>query len=251
MYKTPDEALSFLQAFLPQISTETPVEVALFPSVTSVPAVVAGVEGFPVKVGLQNMHWLDSGAYTGETSPMMLQATGATHVLIGHSERRQYFNETDSTVNLKVKAAIAHGIVPIICVGEDSAERDGGKTDEVLSRQIAMALLDAVPETTGELIFAYEPVWAIGTGKTATPQIAEDAHKLIREMIARSLSASIADHTRILYGGSVKPDNASSLCSCANIDGALVGGASLDPQSMAAIIQAANPPRQNIVTKSA
>jgi triosephosphate isomerase len=185
------------------------------------------------------MHWLDNGAYTGETSPIMLNAIGVTHVLIGHSERRQYFNETDETVNLKLKSALAHRLIPIVCVGEHKAEREAGKTNDVLRQQITVGLQGIDPASATPLIIAYEPVWAIGTGLTATPQIAEDAHRFIRAQIAEVLSPAIAASTRILYGGSVKPDNAASLCCLENIDGALVGGASLDPTSFAQIVAGA------------
>jgi len=236
MHKTPKESVAFVEAFLPLIGDVHTVDIALFPSITSVPAVIAAVEGGSILVGAQNMHWMVGGAYTGETSPTMLVAIGVTHVLAGHSERRQYFNETDATVNLKVKSAIQHGLVPVICVGEDAGEREEGHTEDVLGRQIAMALRDIEPKASGGLIFAYEPVWAIGTGKTATPEMTEEAHKLIRSKIADALNEEVAEATRILYGGSVKPENASSLCGLADIDGALVGGASLDPGSLATII---------------
>jgi triosephosphate isomerase len=182
------------------------------------------------------MHWLDQGAYTGETSPLMLKALGVTHVLIGHSERRQYFNETDESVNLKLKSALAHGLIPIVCVGELLAEREANQTAEVLQRQTSIALSGIDPAAAAPLVIAYEPVWAIGTGRTATPEIADDAHKIIRAQIAKSLSPALGASTRILYGGSVKPDNTAILCACADIDGALVGGASLDPVSFAKIV---------------
>ena len=190
----------------------------------------------PIQVGAQNMHWLDQGAYTGETSPLMLKAIGVTHVLIGHSERRQYFNETDETVNLKLKSALAHGLIPIVCVGELLAEREAGQTTAVLERQTAGALAGIDPAAAKPLVIADEPVWAIGTGRTATPEIADEAHKIIRAQIAKSLSAELAASTRILYGGSVKPDNTAKLCSLEDIDGALVGGASLEAVSFSQIV---------------
>jgi triosephosphate isomerase len=182
------------------------------------------------------MHWLEQGAYTGETSAPQLKALGVTHVLIGHSERRQYFNETDESVNLKLKAALKHGLVPIVCVGELLAEREANQTTEVLERQTSIALGGITAAEAAPLVIAYEPVWAIGTGKTATPEIADDAHKIIRAQIAKSLSPALAASTRILYGGSVKPDNTSALCCLEDIDGALVGGASLEPASFAQIV---------------
>jgi triosephosphate isomerase len=167
----------------------------------------------------------------------MLKALGVTHVLIGHSERRQYFNETDTTVNLKLKSALAHGLVPIVCVGEHLEQRETGKTADVLTLQVSTALEGIDPAAAGPIVIAYEPVWAIGTGKTATPEIAEEAHKMVRAQVAKSLGAEVADGMRILYGGSVKPDNAGVLCKLGDIDGALVGGASLDPKSFAEIVE--------------
>jgi len=240
MYKIPAEATAFTDAFLPLVASPQKAEIVLCPSTTSLAAAIEAAKGTQVRIGAQTMHWLDNGAYTGETSPIMLNAIGVTHVLIGHSERRQYFNETDETVNLKLKSALAHNLVPIVCVGEHKAQREAGKTNDVLRQQITVGLQGIDPATTTPLVVAYEPVWAIGTGLTATPQIAEDAHKFIRAQIAEVLSPAIAAGTRILYGGSVKPDNAASLCCLENIDGALVGGASLDPTSFAQIIAGAS-----------
>lgn len=236
MYKIPAEAIDFTDAFLPLVATQQKTEIVLCPSMTSLGVAIAATKGTQVHIGAQTMHWLDNGAYTGETSPTMLNAIGATHVLIGHSERRQYFNETDETVNLKLKSALAHKLVPIVCVGEHKAERESGRTNDVLQQQLSIGLQGIDPAVATPLVIAYEPVWAIGTGLTATPQIAEDAHKFIRAQIAELLSPAIAASTRILYGGSVKPDNAASLCCLENIDGALVGGASLDPISFAQIV---------------
>jgi len=236
MYKTPTEATAFLTSFYPLVKNQTAAEIVLCPSMTSLPALVDSARGKSVFIGSQNMHWHNEGAYTGETSPTMLTAIGVTHVLIGHSERRQYFNETDTTVNLKLKSALAHGITPIVCVGEQLTEREANLTADVLNLQVSVALEGIDPATLGPLVIAYEPVWAIGTGRTATPQIAEDAHKMIRAQIAKTAGSDIANNTRILYGGSVKPDNAGPLCCIEDIDGALVGGASLDPASFAQII---------------
>jgi triosephosphate isomerase len=237
MYKNPTESTAFLTSFFPLIKNNTAAEIVLCPSMTSLPALVDDGRGKSVHIGAQNMHWLNDGAYTGETSPTMLTAIGVTHVLIGHSERRQYFNETDTTVNLKLKSALAHGLIPIVCVGEHLTEREAGHTANVLELQTALALEGIDPAAAAPIVFAYEPVWAIGTGRTATPEIAEDAHKLIRAQIAKSLTPELAASIRILYGGSVKPDNAASLCCLEDIDGALVGGASLDPTSFAQIIK--------------
>jgi triosephosphate isomerase len=237
MYKTPKESLAFLEQFFPLVKDGTATEIAIFPSMSSLGQVIEATRNTPIAAGAQNMHWLDEGAYTGETSPPMLNAIGCTHVLIGHSERRQYFNETDTTVNLKLKAALAHKLVPIVCVGELRAERESNLTANVLKLQVSIALEGIDPAAATPLVIAYEPVWAIGTGLTATPEIAEDAHKIIRAQIAKSHGAELAASTRILYGGSVKPENATSLCCLGDIDGALVGGASLQPQSFAGIIR--------------
>lgn len=236
MFKTPSEAVAFTDAFLPLIASQTHAEIVLCPAMTSLAATLAATKGTQVHIGSQTMDWHDNGAYTGETSPLMLNAIGATHVLIGHSERRQYFNETDTTVNLKLKAALAHGIVPIVCVGEHRKEREEGLTNDVLKLQLSIALEGIDPAAATPLVIAYEPVWAIGTGLTATPEMAAEAHHFIRSEIATALGAQLAASTRILYGGSVKPDNTASLCCLEDIDGALVGGASLDPSSFAQIV---------------
>jgi triosephosphate isomerase len=236
MYKTPTESTAFLTSFFPLIKNDTFAEIVLCPAMPCLPALVDTARSKPVFIGAQNMHWKNEGAFTGETSPVMLTAIGATHVLIGHSERRQYFNETDTTVNLKLKAALAHSLTPIVCVGEKLEEREADLTRNVLELQTSIALEGIDPAIAAPIVFAYEPVWAIGTGRTATPEIAEDAHKIIRAQIAKSLTPALAASIRILYGGSVKPDNAKSLCCLEDIDGALVGGASLDPQSFAEIV---------------
>jgi triosephosphate isomerase (TIM) len=236
MYKPPAQAQEFVKAFLPLVAGHDRDEIVLCPSDTSLPAVVLAVEGSNVAVGCQNMHFADEGAYTGETSPLMLKAIGVTHILIGHSERRQYCNETDEIVNKKLATALKHKLTPIVCIGEVLVEREAGHTDEVLRKQITLALTGVSPEDAESIVVAYEPVWAIGTGKTATPEMAAEAHLLIRSEIARRLGRLVADTIRILYGGSVKPDNAAALLNQPEIDGALVGGASLDPQSFAKIV---------------
>ena len=185
MYKTPHESVSFLETFTRLLPPDLKSESVLFPSTTSLPALAEVAKGSSIRIGAQNMHWLDAGAYTGETSPTMLLALGVTHVLIGHSERRQYFNESDETVNLKLKAAIAHSLIPIVCVGEHLEQRESGQTSSVLERQVLGALTGIDPANAGSIVFAYEPIWAIGTGRTATPEIAEDAHKLVRGFIAK------------------------------------------------------------------
>jgi triosephosphate isomerase len=236
MYKTPTEAQAFVAAFLPLVAGHTRDEIALFPSVTSLATVVAGVAGSNVIAGMQNMHFAEEGAYTGETSAAMLKAVGATHTLIGHSERRQYFNETDEVVNKKLHTALKHSIIPIVCVGEHLHQRESGQTTAVLCTQLKGALTGITPEAATPIVIAYEPVWAIGTGKTATPEMAVEAHATIRAEVAKILGADIAEAVRILYGGSVKPENACELLCQTEIDGALVGGASLKPDSFAAIV---------------
>jgi triosephosphate isomerase len=240
MYKTPAQAQEFFKHFLPLVANHERDEIVVCPSFTSISVVIAAATGSGVAIGAQNMHFADEGAYTGETSPVMLKAIGATHVILGHSERRQYFGETDELINKKLKAALQHELIPIVCVGEVLAQREAGQTEEVLVRQTRGCLSGIVAGIpVGEanpIVIAYEPVWAIGTGKTATPQLASEAHAVIRAEVAKLLGKETADTLRILYGGSVKPDNATSLMNEPEIDGALVGGASLDPQSFAKIV---------------
>jgi triosephosphate isomerase (TIM) len=239
MYKTPEEARSFVEAFLPLLPPDLTPEVVLCPPAIDLSVVLLAASGSLVRVGAQNMHFAEEGAYTGEISAPMLTAIGVTHVILGHSERRQYFAETDSTVNQKLKTALKHRLVPIVCVGENLAQREGDETEDVLRRQTREALAGISAEQAGPMVIAYEPVWAIGTGRTATPQIAAHAHLIIRSEVASLLGRSTAETMRILYGGSVKPDNARELCGQPEIDGALVGGASLEPQSFAKIVAAA------------
>jgi triosephosphate isomerase len=237
MYKTPAQAQEFFKNFLPLVANHDRDEIVVCPSFTSISVVIAAATGSGVAIGAQNMHFADEGAYTGETSPVMLKAISATHVILGHSERRQYFAETDELINKKLKAALAHQLIPIVCVGEVLAEREeAGKTNEVLIRQTRGVLAGIPSAEAAPIVIAYEPVWAIGTGKTATPQIAAEAHAVVRGEVAKLLGSDTADALRILYGGSVKPDNATALMAEAEIDGALVGGASLDAQSFAKIV---------------
>ena len=237
MYKTPAQAQEFVKAFLPLVVNHDRDEIVLCPSDTSLSVVIAAVSGSNVAVGAQNMYFEDEGAFTGETSPLMLKALAATHVILGHSERRQYFCETDETVNKKLLSAVGHELKAIVCVGETLAERESGKTHEVLLRQVRKAFEGITEPQCKLIVIAYEPMWAIGTGKTATPEMAAEAHAVVREEIATVLGREAADTMRILYGGSVKPENAPALMNQAEIDGALVGGASLDPQSFAKIVK--------------
>jgi len=236
MYKTPDQVRAFVAAFLPLVYGKTRVEIVLCPSFVCLPAVVEAVRGTHIGVGGQDMFWEKEGAYTGEVSGLMLKAVGCSHVIIGHSERRQYFCETDETVNRKLKAALAAELQPIVCVGEVLEEREAGLTQQVLTRQCNIAFSEISGNEAAPLIVAYEPVWAIGTGKTATPEMAAEAHRLIRDQAAKAFGDETAANLRILYGGSVKPENAKALMAQIEIDGALVGSASLDPKSFAAII---------------
>jgi len=237
MYKTPDEAREFFREFLPLLHGHNRDEITVCPNYLAIDAAVHATKGSNVAIGAQNLHWEKEGAFTGEICTSMLVAVGVTHVIIGHSERRQYFGETDDTVNLKLKAALAAGLVPIVCVGEVLEERESGLTDDVLRRQCLRAFNKVSAKKASTLVVAYEPVWAIGTGKTATPQMAADAHAIIRSEATESFGQEFSDKLRILYGGSVKPENVHALMSESEIDGALVGGASLDPKSFAAIVK--------------
>lgn len=236
MYKTPQQAQTFLEEFLPGVLSHKRDEIVVCPPYTCLATAVAATQETTVRVGAQNMGWAKEGAFTGEISAAMLLAVGCTHVIIGHSERRQYFAETDDTVNAKLKTALDAGLVPIVCVGEVIQEREAGLTEEVLRRQVSRALREIDGERAGPIIVAYEPVWAIGTGKTATPEMAVEAHVIIRAEAANAVGKKVADEMRILYGGSVKPDNAHALMSQTEIDGALVGGASLDSKSFTSIV---------------
>jgi triosephosphate isomerase (TIM) len=238
MNLTQTEAESYVDAFLSEIGEVNDVEVVLVPSFTAIPALVSAVERMPaVRIGAQNMHWEKSGAFTGETSATMLRALYVKYVILGHSERRTLFGETDQVVNRKVRAALDAGLRPIFCVGETLEERDGGKFEEVLERQLHKGLEGVTPKDLPEIVVAYEPVWAIGTGRTATPVEAEQAHVFIRSVLSELFGAPTAQRVRIQYGGSVNPENTEDLMRQKNIDGALVGGASLDPRSFARIIR--------------
>ncbi|AFL87708.1 triosephosphate isomerase [Terriglobus roseus DSM 18391] len=236
MYKTPMESLEFLNAFLPKVHDHEKAEIVIFPTATSLSTVIDRVRGTHVRAGAQTMHWLNEGPYTGQTSPTMLTSIGATHVLLGHSERRLYANESYEQVSLKLKAAIAHALTPVLCLGEMLADRQGGFTKDTLMAQMGAALSNLPASSAGTLVVAYEPVWAIGTGSTASPEVANEVHAIIRSELARVFNYEIAENTRILYGGSVKPENSASLLSQSDIDGLLIGGASLDPKSLAKIV---------------
>ena len=213
------------------------VQVIICPPFTSLALASELIKGSPIKIGAQNMYHEDEGAFTGEISPKMLKSVGCTYVILGHSERRQYFDETDEWVEKKTRAAVNGGLEAIVCVGEMLAERDAGQAAEVVRRQVRKGLGQLTEANLSHIIVAYEPVWAIGTGRTATPEIASGMHAEIRKTFAEIYNAAAADALRILYGGSVKPGNISALMKKEDIDGALVGGASLDPASFAAIIK--------------
>jgi triosephosphate isomerase len=236
MYKTPKESLAFLDAFLPLVEDHDRDEILLFPTMSSLAYVIEGTVGTNIRAGAQNMHWLNEGPYTGQTSPTMLVSIGCRHVLLGHSEQRLYFNETYERVNLKLKAAINHGITPIVCVGEMLAEREDQQTEVTLRNQVRSALRNISASEARRLVMAYEPVWAIGTGSTASPEVAAEAHAIIRNELSQCCGQQTAENTRILYGGSVKPENISSLMAQIEIDGALVGGGSLIPTTFANIV---------------
>jgi len=237
MHKTPSGARAFVHDFLPLVAGHDRDEIVLCPPFVDLPATVEAVKGSAVFVGAQNVHWAKEGAFTGEVSAHMLEAVGVTHVIIGHSERRQYFAETDDTVNRRLEMALDAGLTPIVCVGEVLEERESGLTDDVLRRQCTRAFSGISAKKAAKMTVAYEPVWAIGTGKTATPQIAASAHAVIRGEAEEAFGAEFAEQLRILYGGSMKPDNAKALMSEVEIDGGLVGGASLDAKSFAAIVK--------------
>jgi triosephosphate isomerase len=237
MYKTPEQTRAFFRDFLPLVSGHNRDEIVVCPPFLDLPAGVDAAKGSKIAIGGQNVHWKEEGAFTGETSAAQLLAIGVTHVIIGHSERRQYFGETDDTVNLRLKAALEAGLIPICCVGEVLQERESGLTDDVLRRQCVRAFHAVSAKKAARLIVAYEPVWAIGTGKTATPELAAEAHAVIRSEATEIFGEDFAGKLRILYGGSVKPENANALMSQEEIDGALVGGASLDAKSFAAIVK--------------
>jgi triosephosphate isomerase len=238
MYKTPTEAQSFLHTFLPLVKDQTKSEIVICAPAVDLPTAVHAVKGTEVLVGAQNMHFAEEGAFTGEISASMLVSLGVSHVIIGHSERRQYFAESDDDVNRKLLAALKHHLVPIVCIGENEEQRERGLTEEVVCRQISRAIRQIEATKLRPMVIAYEPIWAIGTGKTASPAIAAEAHLIVRSEVARLVGRPVADALRILYGGSVKPENAGALLNQPEIDGALVGGASLDPHSLTAIVKA-------------
>jgi triosephosphate isomerase len=236
MYKTPSETVAFFEKFRPLVANATHADLVICPPFVNLPAAVECSKGTRIQIGAQNLYWVKEGAFTGEVSAGMLAATGCQWVIVAHSERREYFHETEASALKKVHAAFDAGLTPIYCVGERLQEREADQTHEVLSRQLSGCVGQLTPEQFRKVVIAYEPCWAIGTGKVATPETAADAHFFIRRQIREQFGAEAADACRILYGGSVKPDNVQGLMAQDEIDGALVGGASLDAVSFAAIV---------------
>lgn len=236
MYKTASETTEFFEKFRPLVEKSEHADIVICPPFTNLAAAVAAVKGSRIEIGAQNVFWAKEGAYTGEVSGPMLAALGVQWVIIGHSERRQYFGETDETVLKRTQAALEYGLKPIVCVGEQLQEREGGRTEAVLETQFAGGIAKLSPEQFAKIVIAYEPVWAIGTGRTATPEIAEDAHRFLRSRAEAVYGKPAAEAVRILYGGSVKPDNVKNLMAQPDIDGVLVGGASLDPAGFGKIV---------------
>jgi triosephosphate isomerase (TIM) len=237
MFNTVAESLALVRDLKALVADAQGVEIVVAPVFTAIHAVAEELQGSGIAVSSQDVYWEESGAFTGEVAPSMLKEAGCTYAIIGHSERRQYFGETDETVNKKVKAALKAGLIPIMCVGELLEEREAGKTMQVVAKQIKGGLADLPSDDIAKIIIAYEPVWAIGTGKTATPAQAEEVHKSIRALLAALAGTQVAVGLRILYGGSVKADNVDELMGQEDIDGALVGGASLMAVSFARIVK--------------
>ena len=235
MYRTAREAGEAIRALRGLVTDVTEVEVVVCPPFPALPAAVEAARGSRIRVGAQDCHWEKEGAFTGEVSVPMLADLGCSHVIVGHSERRQFFGETDATVDRKIDAVLAHGLSGIACLGETLQEREQGKTLAVLERQLRGGFARHLGSP--RLVIAYEPVWAIGTGKTASPAQAQEAHAFLRQLVGQMAGPEVAARVRILYGGSVKPENIGALMAQADVDGGLVGGASLDPSSFAKIVK--------------
>jgi triosephosphate isomerase len=236
MYKNNADTEAFLKEFVPNVKANTDVDIVVCPPFTSLSTAAPLLKNSHVALGAQNLNENPEGAFTGEISPAMLTSVGCSYVVIGHSERRQYFGETDATVNKKIIAALKNNLIPIVCVGETLSEREANSTLAVVSRQVKAALVNIPSADTKKIILAYEPIWAIGTGKTATPAQAQEVHLAIRDILKDQYGSLTSLAIRILYGGSVKPDNMAELMACEDIDGGLVGGASLKADSFAAIV---------------
>jgi len=236
MYKTIAEAVDFIEKIKPVAAKADHCEVVVAPAFTALAAAAAAARGSKVAVGAQDLHWDKDGAHTGDVSSVMLLDAGCTHVIIGHSERRHDHGETDEQVNRKLKAALAAGLTPIVCVGETLAEREAGQTQQVLTTQFDGSLAGLTASDFSRIMIAYEPVWAIGTGRTATPEMAAESHRVLRDRAQQKFGDKEAGAVRILYGGSVKPENVGALMAQEEIDGALVGGASLKVDSFTAVV---------------
>jgi len=236
MFCTIGGATALVQGLKPLVADITGVDIVVAPVYTALSRVADALAGSNIYLAAQNCYWEEEGAFTGEVAPQLLKDAGCSHVIIGHSERRQYFGETDGTVHKKLKAVVSGGLTAIVCVGESLAERESGSTFAVIEAQLKGGLVDMSAESLEQIIIAYEPVWAIGTGKTATDGQAQEVHAFIRRLLAGLYNEPVADAMRILYGGSVKPDNIKGLMLQPDIDGALVGGASLKAESFAAIV---------------
>ena len=236
MNKTTKEAQELTYGLKNGLKGIQDVEIVLCPPFTSLPEVAKTIQGTNIQLGAQDVHWEDAGAYTGEVSSLMLKDLGCQYVIIGHSERRAYFGETNESVNRKTKAGLQHNLIPIVCVGERLEQRERGQTFTVIQDHIENGLKDITSEEIKRIVIAYEPVWAIGTGKTATPEQAQEAHSFIRRLLGKLYSQDVAGSVRIQYGGSVKPDNISALMAKGDVDGALVGGASLKLDSFVKIV---------------
>lgn len=237
MYKTCAEAIETAKALKNLTAAVTAVEIMIAPPFTALYPVAAEIAGSNIGLGGQNMHWENEGAFTGEIAPAMLLSAGCRYVILGHSERRQYCGENDRTINSKIKTATASGLIPVFCIGESEKEREEGRTFSILDKQVKNGLDGFGLDNLQTLIVAYEPVWAIGTGKTATPQVAQEVHEHLRNLFKGLYGAEFAEGVRILYGGSVKPANIKELMAMPDIDGALVGGASLDPDSFSRLVR--------------
>ncbi|MCH8319463.1 MAG: triose-phosphate isomerase [Acidobacteria bacterium] len=237
MFKTRDEAQATVREVVGLVGNIQNVDIVVCPPFTALGAVEEILTGSVVQLGAQNVHWQDEGAFTGEVSVSMLADYGCSHVIIGHSERRHYFQESDEVIQVKLEKVFSTELTPILCIGESLEAREADRVQEVIPSQLERALRELTDPQTSRIIIAYEPVWAIGTGRTATPELAEKVHFLIREWLSDHCSTDVADQVRILYGGSVSPENAGQLIEQENIDGFLVGGASLDAQSFAKIVQ--------------
>jgi triosephosphate isomerase (TIM) len=237
MYKNQKQTRAFFRAFKKLVLEVTDCDIVIAPPFTDITVAVKAAKGTTIGISAQDVYWGKEGAFTGEVSVGMLVEAGCGYCIIGHSERRQFFGETNETVLKKTKAVLAEGLTPIVCIGEVLAEREAGNTEKVIEEQFKCSIGALTPEEFSRILIAYEPVWAIGTGRTATPEIAAAVHKFVRQCAAAQFSESHASALRILYGGSVKPDNIQGLMAQEELDGALVGGASLDPKSFAKIVK--------------